>query len=158
MGITTTALAKVSIGTTASFTTAVAYAGDTWAPIANVMDVGEAGSEAEIVTAKMVDQPYVKKLKGSRDNGTMELVVARDSADAGYAALIAAEGTAFSYNFKVELNDKPAAGASPKNSIFYFSAIVASRKNNFGDADNIVKTTFSLAISGAIIEVLASAT
>lgn len=157
MAIVTAALTKVSLGTTAAFTTATAYAGDTWTPVNNLLDIGEAGSEAEVVTAKIVDQPYVKKVKGSRDNGTMELVVARDSADAGYAALVAAEGTSFAYNFKVELADKPAAGASPKNSIFYFSAIVASRKNNFGDADNIVKTTFSLAISGAIIEVLASA-
>jgi hypothetical protein len=158
MGITTTANTKVSIGTTVAFTTAVAYAGDTWTAIDNIMDVGEAGTEAEIVTAKFVNKAYVRKLKGSRDNGTMELVVARDSADPGYAALIAAEATDFSYNIKVELNDKPAAGASPKNSIFYFNAIVASKKNAFNDADNIVQTTFSLAISGAIIEVLASAT
>ena len=158
MGITTTAKTKVSIGTTAPFSTATAYAGDTWTAIANIMDVGEAGSEAEIVVGKFVDQDYVRKLKGSRDNGTVELVVARDSADAGYAALVAAEQTSFSYNFKIELNDRPAAGASPKNSIFYFSALVASRKNSFNDADSIVQTTFSLAISGAILEVLASAT
>lgn len=158
MGITTTAKTKVSIGTTASFATATAYAGDTWTNIVNIMDVGEAGSEAEIITAKIVDQDFVKKVKGSRDNGQMDLVVYRDSADPGYAALVAAEGTSFAYNFKVELNDKPAAGASPKGSVFYFSAIVASRKNSFGDADQIIQTTFSLAISGAIIEVLASAT
>lgn len=158
MGITTTAMTKVSIGTTAAFTTAVAYAGDTWTPVANIADVGEAGSEAEIVSAKIVEQPYVKKVKGSRDNGTMELVVYRDSADPGYAALVAAEQSSAAYNFSVELNDKPSAGASPKSSKFYFSAIVASRKNSFGDADNIVQTTFSLAISGAILEVLASAT
>lgn len=158
MGITTTAKTKVSIGTTAPFSTATAYAGDTWTAIANIMDVGEAGSEAEIVVGKFVDADYVRKLKGSRDNGTMELVVARDSADTGYAALVAAEQTSFAYNFKIELNDKPAAGASPKNSIFYFSALVASRKNSFNDADSIVQTTFSLAISGAILEVLASAT
>ncbi|SCX27150.1 phage tail tube protein [Agrobacterium rosae] len=158
MGITTTALTKVSVGTTAPFSTAVAYAGDTWTPVSNIMDVGEAGSEAEIVTGKFVDQAYVRKLKGSRDNGTMELVVARDSADTGYAALVAAEQASGSYNFKIELNDRPSAGASPKNSIFYFSAIVASRRNAFNDADSIVQTTFSLAISGPIIEVLASAT
>lgn len=158
MGITTTANSKVSIGTTTAFTTAVAYAGDTWTLISNISDVGEAGSEAEIVVGKYIDQAYTRKLKGSRDNGSLELVVARDSFDTGYAALLAAEATSFGYNFKIELNDKPAAGASPKNSFFYFNAIVASRKNNFGDADNIVSTTFSLAISGAIIEVAASPT
>ena len=158
MGITTTAKTQVSIGSTTPRVTAANYATETWQAIANIMDAGEAGSEAEIITGKFIDQDYVRKLKGSRDNGTMELVVARDSADAGYAALIAAEATSFSYNFKVELNDKPAAGASPKNSVFYFNAIVASKKNAFNDADNIVQTTFSLAISGAIVEVLASAT
>lgn len=158
MGISTAAMSKVSIGSTTTMTSATTYAADPWVPIANISDVGEAGSESEIVIGKFVDQAYVRKIKGSRDNGTMELTVARDSADAGYAALIAAETTSFGYNFKVELNDKPAAGASPKNSFFYFNALVASRKNNFGDADNIVSTTFSLAISGAIIEVAASAT
>ena len=158
MGLTTAANTVVSIGTTAAFATAVAYAGDTWKPIANIEDVGEAGSEAEIVVGKFVDQPYTRKLKGSRDNGSMELVVARDSADAGYQALIAAEKTSSAWNFKVELNDKPAVGASPKNSVFYFSAIVASAKNSFGGADDIVKTTFSLAITGPIIPVDASAT
>ncbi len=158
MGIVTAAGTKVSIGTTSAFTTATAYAGDTWTPIANIEDVGEAGSEAEIVVGKYVDQLYARKIKGSRDNGTMELTVARDSADAGYLALVAAEQTAFSYNIKVELNDRPATGASPKNSVFYFNAIVASRKNAFGGSDDVVKTTFSLAISGAILEVAASAT
>lgn len=157
MSITTAAGTKVSIGTTEKFTTATAYAGDDFTPIANISDVGEAGSEAEIVVGKFVDQTYARKLKGSRDNGNMELVVARDSEDAGYQALVAAEQTPHAYNFCVELNDAPAEGASPKSSKFYFSAIVASRKNSFKGADDIVNTTFSLAISGAIIEVAASA-
>lgn len=158
MAITTTAKTKFSIGTTTPFATAVAYAGDTWANIANIQDMGEAGSEAEIVVGKFVDQTYSRKLKGSRDNGTIELVVARDSSDPGYLALIAAEKTSFGYNFQIELNDKPAVGASPKNSKFYFNALVASAKNGFGGADDITTTTFSLAVSGEIIEVPASAT
>ncbi|MEO9340474.1 hypothetical protein ABFT80_23975 [Mesorhizobium sp. SB112] len=158
MSIHANAGTKVGIGTTVSMADAAAYAADTYVLIANLQDVGEAGSEAEILTGKFVDQEYVRKLKGSRDNGTMELSVARDSSDAGYAALVAAEGTPHAYNFRVELNDKPATGASPKGSVFYFSAIVASRKNNFGDADTIVSTNFMLAISGPILEVPASAT
>ena len=158
MGITTTANTKVSIGGTSPKADAAAYATETWVAIANIEDVGEAGSEAEIIVGKYVDQVYTRKLKGSRDNGTMDLKVGRDSSDVGYAALVAAEQTSFAYNFCVELNDKPATGASPKNSKFYFSALVASRKNSFGGADDVVTTTFSLAISGPIIEVAASAT
>lgn len=158
MAISTTAKTQIKIGTTTPFTTATAYAGDTWTTIGNVQDLGEAGSEAEIVIGKFVDQDYVRKLKGSRDNGNIELVVARDSSDVGYVALIAAEKTSFAYNIQIELNDKPAVGASPKNSKFYMSAIVASAKNGLGGADDITTTTFTLAISGAIIEVPASAT
>lgn len=159
MTITTNALTKVSIGTTTAFTTATAYAGDTWTLVGNVTDVGEAGSESELITAKIVGgDGFTRKLKGSRDNGTLELTVIRDSADPGYQALIAAEKSSFGYNIQIELNDKPAAGASPKNSKFYFNALVMSAKNAFNDADNIITTTFSLAISGAIVEQVASAT
>lgn len=158
MGITTAANSKFGIGTTLAATTAAEFAEDDFVDVANIQDLGEAGSTAEINTGKFVDQAYVRKLKGSRNNGSMTLVVGRDSADPGYAALIAAEKTSHAYNFKVELNDKPAAGASPKNSVFYFRAIVASARNQFGGADDLVTTTFELAISGAIVEVLASAT
>ncbi|WP_024587633.1 hypothetical protein [Aliihoeflea sp. 2WW] len=158
MGITATAKTKVGIGTTTPFATATEYAGDTYVSIGNITDVGEAGSEAEVLVRKYVDRDFTHKLKGSRDNGTMSLVVDRDSGDAGYMALIAAEKTPHAYNFCVELNDKPATGASPQNSKFYFSAIVASAQNAFGGADDVVATTFALAISGPIIEVAASAT
>lgn len=158
MGLGTASKSTFKIGTTAPKTDAATYAADTYTTIANVEDMGEAGSEAEVVVGKYVDQAYTRKLKGSRDNGTLELKVGRDSSDAGYLALIAAEKTEFAYNFAIELNDKPSVGASPKNSRFYFSAIVASAKNSFGGADDITTTTFSLAISGAILEVPASAT
>lgn len=158
MAISTTAKTQFKIGTTTPFATATAYAADTWVNIGNIQDMGEAGSEAEIVVGKFVDQTYARKLKGSRDNGTIELVVARDSSDPGYLALMAAEKTSFGYNFQIELNDKPATGASPKNSKFYFNALIASAKNGFGGADDITTTTFSLAVSGEIIETPASAT
>ncbi|MDH0113385.1 hypothetical protein N7379_02755 [Rhizobium pusense] len=157
MSLTTAAGTVVSIGTADTATTLVEFQADTYVPIANISDVGEAGSEAEIVVGRFVDQTYARKIKGSRDNGNMELTVARDSSDPGYQALSAAEKTDGIYNFVVELSDKPSAGASPKNSKFYFAAIVASARNSFGEADNIVSTTFSLAISGAIFEVAASA-
>lgn len=156
--ISTSAGTKVSIGTSTRKTDATTYAADTWTVIDNITDAGEFGSEAEIVVVKMVNQTYTKKLKGSRDNGTVEFIVARDSSDAGYQALVAAEQTGFAFNFKFELADKPASGASPKNSIMYFAAIVASRKNSLKGADDVVTTTFSLAISGEILEVAASAT
>lgn len=159
MGITTAAKSTFSVGTTVAATNAATFAADTYIEVGSVQDLGEAGSQAEVVVGKFVGgDGYVKKLKGSRDNGSLSLVVARDSADAGQIALLAAENTEFAYNFCIELNDKPAAGASPKNSKLYFKAIVASARHSLGGADDIVTTTFELAISGAVIEVAASAT
>lgn len=158
MGITATAKTKVGIGSTTAHATVAEYAADTFVPIAHLTDVGEAGSEAEILTRKHVDQEFALKLKGTRDNGTMSLVVDRDSDDPGYQALIAAEKTPHAYAFEVVLNDAPSAGASPKGSVFYFHAVVASARNAFGGPDDVVSTTFALAISGPIIEVAASAT
>ena len=158
MGIHANAGTQVGIGTTAEHADATAFAGETYTPIHNITDVGESGGESEILTTKHVDRPEaVRKLKGSRDNGTMTLVVDRDSSDAGYQALIAAEKTPHAYAFRVRLNDAPASGSAPKGSVFYFRAIVASAKNSFNDADNIVSTTFALAITGPILEVPASA-
>lgn len=159
MGITAAANSKIGIGAVTIASPVLAtFTADTYVNFANIRDAGEAGSEAEVITGKYLDQPYTRKIKGSRDAGSMDVVIARDSSDPGYAAMIAAEKTSNCYNFCVELNDKPATGASPKNSKFYFSALVASAKNRFGEADDVVETTFSLAISGPIYEVAASAT
>lgn len=155
--LTTAAGTVVSIGTADTAATLIEFQAETYMPIANISDVGEAGSEAEIVVGKYVDQTYARKIKGSRDNGTMELTVGRDASDPGYQALIAAEKSDGIFNFSVELSDKPSTGTSPTNSKFYFAALVASARNAFGEADNIVSTTFSLAISGPIFEVPAAA-
>lgn len=158
MALTTAAGSIVGIGTADTATTLLEFQAETYTSIANISDVGEAGSQAEIIVGKFVDKKFSRKIKGTRDNGDMALIVARDSSDPGYQALVAAEQTDDLYNFKVELSDKPSVGASPKNSVFYFSALVASAKHGLGEADNLVSTTFTLAIDGPIFEVPASAT
>jgi len=154
MTISATAKSKFSIGTTAPATDATTFAADTYTAVANIEDLGEVGSEAEILVGKYVDQAYARKLKGSRDNGTMTVVVARDPADAGQTALRAAEKQELPFNFKVELNDKPATDGT--NTVFYFKAIVASAKTSMGGADDVVKDTYQIAITGAIFEVPAA--
>ncbi|OCJ05251.1 hypothetical protein A6U87_14680 [Rhizobium sp. AC44/96] len=158
MGTTANAGSKFSIGTTVGAGTIVAdFTADTFVAIGNIKDMGEIGPKAEVLVSKYVDQTYSRKMKGSRDNGSLTLLVERDSTDVGYIALIAAEKTSYAYNFCVELNDKPSTGSSPKNSKFYFKAIVSSASTKLGGPDDPVETTFELAISGPIFEVAASA-
>lgn len=157
MGISSTAKSTFGIGTTVAAVTATQFAADTYVEVNNIEDLGEAGSQAEVLVGKYIGQTHVRKIKGSRDNGSMTLVIGRDATDPGYLALIAAEASDHAFNFCVTLNDAPAVGASPEPSRFYFKAIVASARTQFGGADDITKTTFELAISGAVIEVPASA-
>lgn len=153
--ITSNAKSKIAIGPVSSATTVSALAALTYVAINGVEDMGEAGSSAEIITAKMIgDTPYQRKRKGSRDNGTMSLVVFYNAEDAGQIALKAAEKADDPYAFKVTLNDAPAGGTP---TTFYFRGIVASAKNSFAGADDLVKTTFEIAIDGEFFEVPADA-
>ncbi|MEO9337206.1 phage tail tube protein [Mesorhizobium sp. SB112] len=154
MGITTTARSKISIGTTAVATDAATFAADTYTVISHVEDVGEFGTETNVVEGNFVDQQFVRKLPGSRNSGTMNVVAAFDASDAGQIAAKAASETDFTYNIKVELDDKPAPGGT--NSIFYFKAFVASAKVQGGGSDDITKINFALAIDGAILEIPAA--
>lgn len=149
---------KVSIGGTTAAATASEFAALTWTEVTGTTDIGEFGDDVEIINVDTIDTGTRTKLKGVVDWGDMELVVVRDPADAGQVALRTALGSTLAHNFKVELTDKPATGASPKNTVIYFRALVASGKNQIGGVNDPTKQSFKLAISGVGVTVPASAT
>lgn len=157
MTVTSTAGAKLYIGPASpDADDATEWAALTpWVEVGSIEDLGEFGGEAEILTRNYLGQVAATKLKGARDNGTMSVVVGRDALDPGQIAMRAAEQTEFPYAFKVELDDRPAPGGT--DSVYYFAAIVASAKHGMGEANNVTTTTFALGISGAILEVPATA-
>ena len=152
MTINTTAKSRVFIGSVSDNTIAALldFEGVDWIEIKEVEDLGEAGPEGSIQTFLSMADGYVRKLKGSIDSGTIELVVGRDPADPGQNKAREAVADWNKYPIKIELNDKPTP--TGENTLFYFRAVVASARNNFGNADNITRTTISLAIDGQILE------
>lgn len=158
MSINVTAKSKVSISSTAfnadpqlsDFTSA------TWTEIGEINSLGTWGAKGKEITASVLTDGYMRRLKGTIDSGTVELVALRDPTDVGQNAANVAAQSWDTYLFKVELND--AIIEDQPNSIFYFRASVMSAENKFGDADNIIETTFSLGITGQITEVPASVT
>src|SRR6185437_6539022 len=158
MSINVTAKSTVYISSTAfnadpqlsDFTSA------TWVEIGEVNNLGTWGAKGKEITASVLTDGYMRRLKGTIDSGTVELVVLRDPTDVGQNAANVAAQSWDTYLFQVELND--AIIADQPNSIFYFRASVMSAENKFGDADNIIETTFSLGITGQITEVPASVT
>lgn len=154
--INTAAGAKISIGPTTAADTAVEYAALTYVEIGEVENLGEFGDQSNDVTFTSLKDSRVRHLKGARDAGVLALVVGRDAKDLGQVALKAAEKTKHAYAFKIEAAD--AEDGNDPNSIYYFHALVQSARDNFGEADNVVRTTFNLGIATGIIEVPTVAT
>lgn len=148
--IATTKL-KVSISDTTACDTIAEYDALTWVKIGNVLDVGEFGPQYQEITYTTIDDGLVFRLKGALDNGMFSLTLARKPSDAGQADVIAALDDSLSYNIKVEPNDKP-AGVGAKGTRFCFPAKVFSYRNQFGDANQVVRTVVNVGIDGELVE------
>lgn len=160
MSETTSSYAKIYIGTSAAVAWATdaaaltAFEADTYTEITGVEDLGEFGDEANAVEITTLGDSRKRRLKGTNDAGTFDLVCIRNSEDAGQRAAVAAQKVKDAFNIKVIINDAPTGGTP---STFYFRAVVMSAKTGVTSADNPVKVTFSMAINTAILEVVAAA-
>jgi hypothetical protein len=160
MSITTASGAKIYIGPTTAVTGAndaaiiTAYKALTYVEIGEVESLGEFGDAANDVTFTSLSDARVRHLKGARDAGVLSLVVGRDPLDAGQIAARAAEKTKFAYAFKVVAEDAPDEDGTPSS--FFFHALVQGAKENFGEADNVIKTNIDLGIVTQIYEEIAA--
>lgn len=162
MPIFATAGSKVFIGTALAATAvdfvAADFTAQTWTQIGSLESIGSLGDTSSEITFDDIGKGRTQKAKGPRNAGTMELVAAIDYADPGQIALIAAEKLPHSFAFKIEFNDKPATGASPKNSQRLFTAKIMSASEALDNAGSIMKMSASLSIDSNIVRVNASAT
>lgn len=126
------------------------YETDSYVEIGEIEDGGEFGDESSPISFTALSDGRVRKFKGPRDAGTQTIVVGDDPTDEGQMALEAAEGQNLNYNFRVELNDKLTLGG--ENSNHYFIGQVMSKRRNVGNASNVVKRTFGIAINSAITD------
>lgn len=122
-----------------------------WTEVEEVEDMGDHGDTAEAITFTAVGNRRVRKLKGSKDAGTKNIVVGRDPLDDGQIAMAAAEGTDFNYAFKVVHADARAAGYT--DSIDYFGGLVMSKATQQGQVNTVTRRTFPVGINTAIYEV-----
>lgn len=129
----------------------------TWTEIKNWTQMGQVGDAAALITTQLIDRKRDVKQKGTRNAGQMQNVFAVASTDAGQIALIAAEKTEQNYPFKIELNDKPAVGASPKNSLRYFMGLVTNAQEAGGAANTVQALNSTVEINTNIVKVAASA-
>lgn len=114
-----------------------------WLEVGEVSDLGEFGREYNMVNFNPLGNRKTIKRKGSYNDGTIAMQVARVTSDAGQAACKTALNSDDSYPFRVTLQD---------GTKFYFTAQVASYTTNVGSVDQITSAAINLEIDNDILE------
>ena len=147
--------AMTSAGTTIEISAALpasydkaAFAALNYTEIGEVSDLGEFGREYNIVKFNPLKDRRTVKRKGSFDDGTVQVQLAKAAKDAGQILLKSAVNSDASHSVKIVLQD---------GTTFYFTAQVSSSTVNVGNVDQITSSTFKLEIDNDIIEVAPAA-
>lgn len=113
MTIYATAGAKIFIGPALAAKSSDFVLGDFptagWVEIGETEGLGTAGDTSSEITFDAIASARTRRLKGTRNAGSMEIVCGLDPADPGQIAAVAAEKTPHDYAFKMVLNDAPPA-------------------------------------------------
>lgn len=139
---------------TAAVDTVAEYAALTWVQIANVYDLGEFGDLANAVETTNLSESRVRRLKGLVDGGQMDVIVNRDSSDLGQAKLEDARKSIFDYGVKIVLPDKVTEDGV--GTTYFFRGAVLGCRTSLGEADNVVRATWSIAVNSERLEVAAT--
>lgn len=131
------------------------FTSQTWAVIGEPETLGTVGDTFEELTFSNVTEGRAKTYKGPRKAEPIELTFGLDPTDAGQLALRAAFLSESDFAFRLELSDRPATGAAPKNSTRLFVAKVMSLRDT---TDGFGKLVVSLVPNGNIVTTHASPT
>ena len=142
---------RTSAGTTIGISAAqpatynqTGFAALTYAEISEVENLGEFGAQYNLVTFNPLANRTTVKRKGSKNNGSLQMTLARDPEDAGQGILKTASDSDVSPSFVVTTQD---------GTKFYFTAQVMGYTSNVGGVDNIYMASATLEIDNEIIEV-----
>lgn len=157
MPVFATAGAKLYIGSalaaqSADFV-ASAFDGESWTQIKELESLGSFGDTSEEITFASIESQRMRRFKGLRSAGTMEVVCGIDYSDAGQIAALAAEKTDENYAFKLEFDDAPAGGTPSER---YFVAMVGGASEQLDTANNVMKLNLSLWINSNVVRVNAA--
>ena len=145
MGIFTSAGSTIAISATLpGAETSGSYGGLSWTVIGSITDLGSFGKTYNEVSFTPLASRAKQKFKGSYDNGTLALKLAKDKSDAGQVIALAALASDNAYAFKVVLQD---------GTIEYFSGRVMSYAIQVGSVDQMTGADVNIGISTNIIEV-----
>jgi hypothetical protein len=116
----------------------------TYALVGEVTDFGEFGVVYELVTHNPIGTRRTVKRKGTKNNGSVDMVIGRDRSDAGQIVLLAgADGVntdeVHSFEITLQNGDK-----------IYFTGQVMSFTDNLGSVNNIVQVGCQIEIDDIV--------
>ena len=156
-GLFVTAGSTVHIGGAKAFTgtdfTSSDFSGETWVEGGGLTNLGGVGDTSELITSEQISRNRTRKAKGTRNAGSMELMFDIDYADAGQLAFIAAEKAKESYAIKVTFNDAPSGGTPSER---YFVALVMSAREQYDEANSVMKLAVTLEVDSNVVRVVAA--
>ncbi|WJS83547.1 hypothetical protein [Paracoccus sp. TOH] len=126
------------------------FTSQTWVEIGETEGLGSVGDSSAEITFDSIAASRTRRLKGTRNAGSMEVVCGIDYADAGQIAVIAAEKTPHDYAFRLVLNDAPPGGTP---SMRYFVAKVASAVEALDSANSVMKLNATLWVNSNVVKV-----
>ncbi|WP_127113054.1 hypothetical protein [Shimia sediminis] len=126
------------------------YEALSWVECKELESIGPLGDSSNEIAFAALSDGRTRRLKGTRDAGTLEVVFGADYADAGQIGLIAAEKTPDDYAFKVEFDDAPTGGTP---SARYCLAKVGAANEAPESADNVLRLNATLWVQTAYTRV-----
>lgn len=124
-----------------------------WVEIGGLTNLGELGDTAELITANIIALGRTKKVKGTRNAGSMAIVAAHDAQNEGQQLLRSAEATENNYAFKLVFNDAPVDGTPSERQ---FIALVMGARNQFNEANSVMNLMGALEINSNLVQVEAA--
>jgi hypothetical protein len=120
----------------------------TYVLVSLVENMGEFGDQSNPINFAALEDSRVRKTKGARDAGIMNVVVGHDPQDTGQLQMETAEGTNQNFAFKVDLPD--AANASFTDTLIYFRGLVMGKRFNVGTVDQVIRKTYQVAVNSRL--------
>jgi hypothetical protein len=132
--------------TSADFTAIV------WIEVKKWTSMGPYGDSAQLITTDLIGEGRTKKMKGTRNAGSMANVFATDATDPGQVKMVEASRVLDNYAFQVELNDKTGATGG-SNSKRQFYGLVMQAQEAGGGANTVQTLNATVEINSNIVSV-----
>lgn len=115
------------------------FEGLTWVEVKNVGNIGQMGTEENILTYNTMDTEVADKQKGIANAGDPTLEVAFDAVDPGQVLMRQLANTRLTYAFKSELDDAPAGVGSTPTTFYNLGLVAGPAMPNGGPEDFVVE-------------------